>query len=158
MFNLLYFLNVIPPVPLSLKAIGVYHSVLPRSTGDYIALYEPAPWWQFWHDTSGTYTLTTTHSAYCFSAVFAPTDLNAPIYHKWEQRDPQSGQWVLQSRVSFPISGGREDGYRGWSIKSALTPGEWRCSVETASGALVGRVGFTVVASPTAPILSTKTL
>ena len=155
-FNLLYFLNVIPPVPLSLKDIGIYHSVLKRSDGGYTVLYERAHWWEFWRDTSDTYTIGAGGSASCFSSVFAPSDLTAPIYHRWEYRD--AGDWQTESRVAFSINGGRDEGYRGYTTKALLTPGAWRCSVETAQGQLIGRVGFTVVAASTTPALSQKTL
>lgn len=156
-FNLLYFLNVIPPVPLSLKDIGIYHSVLKHSSGGYVAIYEAPPWWQFWRNTSGTYTLGAGGSAFCYSSVFAPAELTAPIYHTWEVRST-SGEWEVRSKVSFPISGGRDEGYRGFSVKSSLTPGTWRCNVETARGALIGRTTFTVVSASTTPALVTKTL
>jgi len=155
-FNLLYFLNVIPPVPLSLKDIGIYHSVLHRSDGTYLALYEPAPWYQFWRTTSAEYS-SNNGTAACFSAVFAPADLQTPIHHVWEYKNA-GGEWEERSRISFPISGGREEGYRGWSNKSALVPGEWRCNVETSGGALIGRISFAVLAASTTAPLSQRTL
>lgn len=158
LFNMLYFANIIPPVPLSLKDIGVYHSILKQSSGNYIALYEPSPWWQVWRNTSATYTLAGGSTAMCFSSVFAPTDLTTPIYHRWEKKDPNTGEWVTVSRVAFSISGGREDGYRGYSLTSALTPGQWRCDVETGQGQLIGREGFTVVQGTSTATLSQKTL
>ncbi len=139
----LYFLNIIPPVPLSLKDIGIYHSVLKRSDGTYIALYEPTSWWEIWRDTASSYSIGTTQSAFCYASVFAPSALEAPVYHKWEYLNPASGEWEVRSRVAFPVQGGRDEGYRGFSVKTALTPGEWRCDVETAQGALIGRVSFT---------------
>jgi hypothetical protein len=157
-FNILYFMNIIPPVPLAMRDIGIYHSLLKRADGMYVALYEPAPWYAFWRATGSTYTLTEGKSAFCFSSVFAPTDLNAPIFHTWEYKDPSTGEWAVRSRVSFPILGGRADGYRGYSIKSSLTPGAWRCSVETAQGSLIGRTGFSVVEASSTPALSQKTL
>jgi len=158
-FNILYFINVIPPVPLAMRELGVYHSVLKHSGGSYTALYEPAPWWEFWRDTNGQYVITaTSRSAFCFSSVFAPTDLTAPIYHRWEYYNPGTSSWEERSRLAFPISGGRSEGYRGFSIKTGLTAGEWRCDVETAGGALIGRATFTVVESSTTPTLSQKTL
>jgi len=157
-FNVLYFLNVIPPVPLAMRDLGVYHSVLKHADSTYLALYEPAPWYQFWRDTSGTYILNSSRSAFCFSSVFAPADLQAPIYHKWQYKNTVSKEWETRSRVSFPISGGREEGYRGFSVKTALAAGEWRCDVETAGGALIGRIGFTAVESQAIPVLSQKTL
>ena len=163
-FNVLYFINVIPPVPLAMRDMGIYHSVLRHQDGGYTAVYEPAPWYLFWRDTSGTYTLDRpstelgVNSAFCFSSVFAPTDLTAPIYHRWEYYNPATKEWEERSRVSFPIAGGRAEGYRGFSIKASLVPGEWRCDVETAGGALIGRTSFTVIESSSTPALSQKTL
>jgi len=157
LFNGLYFLDVIPPVPLSLKSIGVYHSVLHQSQGGYIALFEAAPWWELWRDTSGTFTIAGENTAFCFSSVFAPADLSTTIYHRWEKYDESSGQWVTQSRISYAINGGLSEGYHGYTIKS-VSPGQWRCDVETSSGALIGRVGFSVVKSPSPPALSQSVL
>lgn len=157
-FNILYFMNVIPPVPLAMRDLGIYHSVLKRSDGSYLAIYEESPWWQFWRSTARAYTLGESRSAFCFSSVFAPADLKTPIYHKWEYLNPATNEWEVRSRISFPISGGRAEGYRGFSVKTALTEGEWRCDVETAQGSLIGRMGFQVRAASTTPELSQRTL
>ncbi|MBI2004585.1 DUF2914 domain-containing protein [Patescibacteria group bacterium] len=162
-FNTLYFFNIIPPVPLSLKAVGVYHSIS-RSGSDYTATYENPAWFAFWHDTSGTFTLDSSAllksnpTAYCFSSIFAPTGLKTPVIHVWEQYNEAASAWQERSRVSFAISGGRTGGYRGFSLKSSITPGRWRCNVETRSGVLIGRISFTVTQSQMPPTLSTKTL
>lgn len=160
LFNGLYFLDIIPPVPLSLKNIGVYHTVLKESGGGYFATYEPTEWYVFWRDTSATFTVSAQdggNTASCFSSVFAPSDLSTAIYHRWEEFDPRAGQWQTMSRISFPISGGRSAGYEGYTIKT-VTPGQWRCDVESASGALIGRVSFDVVSAPVPPPLSQTTL
>ncbi|MBC7836711.1 DUF2914 domain-containing protein [Acetobacteraceae bacterium] len=155
-FNGFYFLNIIPPVPLALKDIGIYHSII-KTAGGYTVAYNSPPIWKFWRSTDTTY-VSSERNAYCFSAVFAPTDLRAPIFHRWEKKDPTSGEWTTTSRISFDISGGRAQGYRGYSLNSRLSAGRWRCSVETESGALIGRFSFTVVSASTTPMLSTKTL
>ncbi len=156
-FNLLYFLNVIPPVPLSMKNIGIYHSLLKQSSGDYIALYEKVPWYEFWRDTASSYTLSTGNSVFCYSSVFAPANLETPIFHRWEKYNDEAKVWETQSRISFSISGGRDEGYRGYSQKSALSTGKWRCNVETENGSLIGRTAFKVINGP-APELSQKQL
>lgn len=157
-FNGFYFLNVIPPVPLSLKTIGMYHSVLHYSTGGYLVMYEAAPWYEFWQDTDSTFHYTPGQSAYCFSSVFAPADLTTPIYHHWEHYNDATKRWDTVFRISYPIVGGRSDGYHGYSATAALSPGEWRCNVETSSGALIGRIAFTAVPAPSTPPLSQTTL
>ena len=42
--NVLYFTNLIPPIPLSLKDSGVYHSIKKYGASDYIAEYEDIGW------------------------------------------------------------------------------------------------------------------
>ena len=42
------------------------------------------------------------------------------------------------------ISGGREGGYRGYTIKQRVMPGDWRVDAETAEGRIIGRVSFRV--------------
>lgn len=157
-FNLLYFLNIIPPVPLSLKDIGIYHSLLKKSDGNYTGLYEASPWWQVWRNTGKNYALGAGDSAFCFSSVFAPTNLSVPIFHRWERYNELSDQWETQSLVEFPIAGGRDQGYRGYSVKSALMEGDWRCDVETKGGALIGRSDFEVVEATEPATLSQRTL
>ncbi len=146
-FNGLYFFNIIPPVPLSLKQIGIYHS-LSRDTQEpgklFSATYEKPAWYVFWRDTSSTYTFNPGEEAYCFSAVFAPGALSAPIVHQWERYDEMSGGWKVQSTYLFSINGGRAEGYRGFSTKQ-LSAGRWRCDVETKKGQLIGRLSFTAV-------------
>ncbi|MDO8517981.1 MAG: hypothetical protein Q7S26_01670, partial [bacterium] len=111
-FNGLYFLNIIPPVPLSLKAVGVYHSITTDDKGGYTGIYEPPAWFVFWRDTAATYTIVSGQSAYCFSAVFAPGDLATSIVHRWEYFYPTTGHWITVARIGFPITGGRAEGYR----------------------------------------------
>lgn len=161
LFASLYFLRIIPPVPLSLKDIGVYHSLekLPAPVDGYLyaATYEPPLWFVFWRSTSATYTVATPSPATCYSSVFAPTDLNAPIFHRWEKYDEEKKVWRQMFRTSFAISGGREGGFRGYT-NSVVGPGRWRCNVETANGALIGRTTFTVEQKPILPELSSKAL
>jgi hypothetical protein len=159
LYSVFYFLNIIPPVPLSLKSIGTYHTLTKESGGDYSATYEAAPWYVFWRDTSSTYTVATTSGgqATCFSSVFAPTALSANVFQRWEKFNEATNSWDTVTRISFPINGGRAGGYRGFT-NAIVTPGKWRCDVETQGGALIGRISFTVVESPAKPAISQTTL
>ncbi|MFA5841577.1 MAG: DUF2914 domain-containing protein [Candidatus Paceibacterota bacterium] len=159
LLNGLYFLNIIPPVPLSLRGIGVYHGMEKTINGDYKAFFEKPDWYEFRRDTGKTFTiLPGNRVAYCFSSVFAPVKLETGIYHVWEYYDGRAGEWRVSSVVSFPITGGRNNGYRGYSAKSSLASGKWRCSVKTESGALVGRTTFDVIYSTQPFSLSEKIL
>lgn len=154
-FNALYFLNLIPPVPLVLKDIGIYHS-LARVGDSYEVSHEPARWYELGKDSDSYFHTVPGGTAYCFSSVYAPVGLSAPIYHRWEYKDAQKG-WETSSIVQFPISGGRALGYRGFSEKQNLREGKWRCNVETARGGLIGRSTIVVTFGPKTPSLVTKT-
>ncbi len=150
-FQVLYFTNLIPPVPLTLKELGIYHSVI-RSGGGYAVTFEEPHKYHFWRTTSNVYHRTSGEAAYCFSSVFAPTALRTKIFHSWQYRAPD-GTWVRESRVGFSVVGGREGGYRGFTLKQEPREGTWRCVVETENGKVVGQTEFDVVSADTAPAL-----
>src|SRR3989338_386921 len=68
--NLLYFTNLIPPIPLSLKDAGLYHSIEKNIDGNYVVKYEDLglrgyfEFYQNFKQVSGT-------PVYAFSAVFS---------------------------------------------------------------------------------------
>lgn len=157
-FNVLYFLNIIPPVPLSLKSAGIYHSVVKNDSGDYIGTFEKKKWYEFWRDTADVYHVAAGQPAYCFSAVFAPGELSTPIIHKWEYFYETTGRWITASIVQFPITGGRAEGYRGFSQKQVLEVGQWRCTVQTTKGQVIGYITFEVEMGSSTPTLSQATL
>ena len=147
-FNILYFTNAIPPLPLALKDAGVYHGVTRLSDGSYRLLAEPVPWYEaylryntLFHRAAGT-------NVYAYSAIFAPTGLSTIILHEWQRYDEALEGWVTTNTEQFPILGGRDGGYRGYSIKAGIASGEWRVNVITQYGQLIGRISFTVVDTP----------
>ena len=152
-FNIAYFTNIIPPIPLALKDLGIYHSVIKTPEG-YAVSYERPPWYRFFDVTSRTYHFTPGEPMYALSAVFAPTRLDTTILHRWSYYDPRAEKWTVLSEISFPILGGRGGGYRGYSLKNNIRAGRWRIEVVTPSGQLIGRRTFTVKSADTAPDLA----
>lgn len=143
--NVLYFTNVIPPIPLALKDAGVYHSVQRIGT-EYVLKAEPLKWYQRHLRYNTVFHRAPGETVYVFSAVFAPTRLSTSILHEWERYDAEHRAWVRSSTYGFSITGGRDGGYRGYSLKEAIEPGVWRVNVRTAEGKLIGRVRFDVEA------------
>jgi hypothetical protein len=90
--------------------------------------------------------------------VFAPYRLTTNIVHQWEWRDPRNGDWVAKDRMRFTIHGGRADGYRTYSLRRTLQPGEWRVNILSDDGRTIGRVRFAVESQAVPPALSEKTL
>ena len=131
-----YFLNWIPPVPLSLKFGGVYHEV--KKTGDRFELSFEKQWYQVWKRSDDAFPAN--EPIYCFTAVFAPVDLNTTVYHHWYFRPNDGKPFTHVDRIPIKISGGREGGYRTYTFKQRLDPGDWRVDVETEDGRIIGRV------------------
>ncbi|TKS59274.1 MAG: hypothetical protein EWM72_02286 [Nitrospira sp.] len=147
-----YFLNWIPPVPLSLKFGGIYHEV--KKAGDRFELSFEKEWYQVWKRSDNTFPAD--EPIYCFTAVFAPVDLNTTVYHHWYFRANDDKPFTHADKIPIKISGGREGGYRAYTFKQRLNPGDWRVDVETEDGRIVGRVSVLVEErSDPSPILRT---
>jgi hypothetical protein len=124
-----------------------------KKVGDvYEAVAEPAPW------TSHLGTPPVQHLApgdklYLYAAVFAPARVSTTIVHRWEWFDPVKRKWLLQSKVAFVIHGGRDAGYRGYSIKSKPRTGDWRVDITTGDGRPLGRIRFAMaLGAPPEPL------
>ena len=148
-FNILYFTNAIPPLPLALKDAGVYHGVTRLPNGSYQLLAEPVPWYEAYLRYNTAFHRASGSTAYAYSAIFAPSGLSTIILHEWQRYDAEAG-WVTTDTLRFPILGGRDGGYRGYSIKTGITPGKWRVNVITQYGQLIGRISFKAVDDPSA--------
>jgi len=132
-------MGVIPPVPVSVTARQVGHSVEKRGA-DYVMevgkptllerlrLRSPALGW-----SAGD-------PIVVFTAVFAPRGTSLQVAHRWEQR--VDGHWAETDRIPFKVLGGRDGGFRGYTRKRNLTAGEWRVTVETDDGRPAGSVRF----------------
>ncbi len=136
-----YFLNWIPPVPLALKFGGMYHEV--KKTNEHFELLFEKTWYQVWKRSNDTFPAN--EPIYCFTAVFAPVDLKTTVYHHWYVRSNGKRAFLHADRIPIKISGGREGGYRAYTFKQRLDPGDWRVDVETEDGRIIGQVAVTVV-------------
>lgn len=151
-FNILYFTNLIPPLPLALRTAGVYHSVT-RGNGNYLLDGEAVPWYESFLRYNTVFHRIPGATVYVFSAVFAPSGLSTPITHEWQRYDTTSKNWITVNRVSFTISGGRDGGYRAYSTKNDPAAGSWRVNVLMSDGRIIGRISFSVVDASTPPPL-----
>ena len=79
-----------------------------------------------------------------YTAIYAPAGLRQPVAHVWKQ------EGRVRDIVSFSaVAGGRREGYRTWSRKTAFPSdplGRWTVDVMTTSGQLIGRLQFRVIA------------
>lgn len=142
-----YFMNIIPPIPLVTRADGVYHSITRDSEGGYLGVSEPLTWGEkylsFWNPV--VYHRTLNEPVYFYSAIYTPAELTTPITHFWQYFDEANGEWIDGGRVEFPISGGRADGYRGYSEKDFTAAGLWRVTIQTSDGRVLSRKKFSII-------------
>ena len=158
LMNLFYFTNILPPLPLSSEAAGVYHSVW-RVPGAYVATDETGqPWPVRYLGFPPTLHVVSGESLSAYSSVFAPTTLTTTIVHRWQWYDPIAKKWVTKASIAYPIVGGRDGGYRGYSTVAINSLGQWRVDVETADGRLIDRLPFVAVRVTLSPPEETVTL
>jgi hypothetical protein len=153
-YSLLYVLKVLPPVPLSVKHMGIYREI--SKEGDSYKLGYARPDWKFWESGDQTFSARPGDKIYCFVQVFSPTRFKGNLFVRWQHHNPESG-WQSWDAIPLNVVGGREDGFRGYTVKTNYTPGDWRVSIETADGREVGRLGLNIIAadiSDPAPTLS----
>jgi hypothetical protein len=155
LINFLYFTNLIPPIPLSLKDANVYHSVQRNNAGNYDVTYEDHGWrgyltlYQDFNETPGS-------SVYAYSAIFSPLDLDINIFHEWQYYDESQNKWVTKSIIKLPVIGGRDGGFRTYSMRSNPESGKWRVYIKTESGQTIGHMQFNVVPTYQEPVLVSK--
>lgn len=150
LMNLFYFTNILPPLPLSTKAAGIYHLVW-HVPGAYLASGEWQSWQVRYLGFAPTLHVVAGDVVYAYSSIFAPTALTTTISHHWQWYDPTQKKWVPRAVVEYPIVGGREQGYRGYSKVYMNEEGSWRVNIQTADGRLIEQLPFTVVHVPTPP-------
>jgi hypothetical protein len=155
--NLLYFANLIPPIPLALKDSGIYHSIKKESAGNYTGVTEKQKWFSFLKFSDDMH-YAPGNPLYVYSAIFSPESLNIVVIHNWQYYKPETDEWVDFGNVRLSVVGGREEGFRTYSVKSNLFAGKWRVNVETERGQVIGLVRFNLINDGTKPTLETKIL
>jgi hypothetical protein len=143
-----YFFRLIPPVPLSIPFVGVYHQV--ERVGDSYRLTHERPIWRFWHNGDQNFYAQPGDKVYVFFRIFSPARFSDQVQMRWQWKDPARG-WVTHDTIPIRIVGGREQGFRGYGVKSNYQPGDWKVQVETLDGREIGRVYFELAVVPESP-------
>ncbi len=143
-FNVLYFSNLIPPLPLALKEGGMYHSVT-RTEGSYQLSGEHQSFAVKYLNVPSKVHISDGDKVFVFTAVFAPSGLSTTLRHEWQYFNTVTDRWETRSDVRFTIIGGRDGGFRGYSQKQNVEEGSWRVNVLTDHGQIIGRIRFSII-------------
>lgn len=142
--NLFYYTNLIPPVPLALDAGMVAHTI--QKTDDtYLVTYERDDWYIFWRDHRIKFISSPGERVYVFTSIFAPTEINKSVSHRWKWYDENTKSWEVTDVISYEITGGRDGGYRGYTYKDNSSPGLWKVDVITEEGLILGVIDFEII-------------
>ena len=107
-FLVFYFFRLIPPVPLSIPFIGIYHAV--EKTQDTYRLSHERPAWRFWHHGDQEFLAQPGDKVYVFFRIFSPTRFSDQVQVRWYLKDDARG-WMLQDTIPIKILGGRAEGF-----------------------------------------------
>ena len=85
---------------------------------------------------------------YAFTSIFAPTKLKKSIAHRWTWYNPKLDDWEIVEDIKYDITGGRDKGFRGYTYKNNVWPGEWKIQVITDEELVIGVIDFEIINSP----------
>ncbi|MGB6153366.1 MAG: DUF2914 domain-containing protein, partial [Pricia sp.] len=142
--NVLYIFNLIPPVPLALDEGMVAHKISIENHR-YVVSYEKNDNHIFWRDYRQKFHHTLNGNVYVFSSIFAPTDFKESVLHRWKWYDSNTEEWVTVEDIGFDITGGRDNGFRGYTYKNNVWAGQWEVDVITNEGLVLGVIDFEIV-------------
>ena len=150
----LYLLHVVPPVPLSLKYIGVFHEVAKVTEGAHAGEYKLSfvdapsalPHFHLFDFAGDDFFARPDDKAWAFILLFAPSGFSDQVGFAWEYDDPKKGWMDVGTPYYTKLGGGREHGFRTFGNRTVARAGKYRVRVLTSDGREIGRKTFQVVA------------
>ncbi|MCB9073428.1 MAG: DUF2914 domain-containing protein [Bdellovibrionaceae bacterium] len=139
-FFFLYAFHVLPPVPLSLEKIGVYHDI--KKSGKEYELSYDRPSWKFWENGAQSFIAMAGDKVFCFASIFAPDFFADRVTMEWWQK--RGDGWTKTDSIPMQVVGGREKGFRGYTVKTNYEGGEWQVRVVTSDHREIGRIYFSI--------------
>lgn len=141
--NVFYYFSLIPPVPLAMETGLVAHDVQ-KDKNTYRVTYERDNWYVFWRQHHINFHREADEPVYVFTSIFAPTDLNKSVFHRWKWYNPETNNWEVTEDIGFEVTGGRGRGFRGYTYKNNVREGQWKVQVITEEELLIGVVDFVI--------------
>ncbi len=140
LFALLYLFSLIPPVPISIKKIGIYRDIGKKH--DSYVLSTENPIWKFWNYGDQKYYYRQGDKVYLFFSIFSPSKFEDHVMIQWQYHTKKG--WQKSDNIRVAISGGRELGYRGYTYKQNIMEGDWRTLILSSDDREIGRINFEI--------------
>jgi hypothetical protein len=145
--------DLVPPVPLALKHIGIYTSVRPSPDGApmrFFLTWQPAEAWEVWRRDARTLVAEEGQRAWVYARIFAPMGFDDEVSFVWEKRGADG--WVaLGPPQAEPLHGGMDEGFRVFTSRPLTARGDYRVRLLAEDGREVGRRAFTFTPGPAPP-------
>lgn len=74
-----------------------------------------------------------------------PTDLQKDVLHHWQWYDPENELWSSTDRITYEVTRRHRGGFRGYTYKEYVWPGQWKGDVVTEEGLVLGVIKFRIV-------------
>jgi Protein of unknown function (DUF2914) len=145
---LLFIAHLVPPVPLSVRSLGVWHGVEREGQEFKLSRLPAGRWRNPWRKDEPTFLARPGDRVFVFTRVFAPHNFRDQVRVRWARWEPARGQWTQSDAIPLRIVGGREEGFGGYAYKQNWAPGEWRVAIETEDGREIGRTRFEIRPDP----------
>ena len=141
LFVIGYYTSLIPPVPMAVKKIGVFHKV-EKLNGKYVGFHNRTFWDNLLPGTK-EYLAREGDKVTVLLSIFSPAKFQDQIFLHWYYDDEKNG-WSREDTIPLSILGGRAGGFRGYGSKKFYKLGLYRVIVETSDGREVGRINVEI--------------
>ncbi|HTS80581.1 MAG TPA: DUF2914 domain-containing protein [Myxococcaceae bacterium] len=144
----LFVLHLVPPVPLSVRSLGVWHRVDREGQEFKLSRLPRSRWSDLWRKDERVFLARPGDRVYVFTRIFAPRNFRDEVRVRWARWEPSRGAWNQSDAIPLRIVGGREEGFGGFAYKQNWSPGDWRVAIETDDGREIGRIRFEILPDP----------
>ena len=143
--GLMYFTNILPAVPLTMREAGLYSFVSRSPDGNYnFSEINKASEKYFGINFKDYLYINKNQPVYFYTSVLAPAEVKSSITHIWQRKNQQLNRWENIEKVEYSIKGGRKDGYRGYTVLQNTSEGQWRVVVVVDKKRVVGQKMFEI--------------
>ena len=131
-FMFAYFFNGIPPLPFVTTHLGLYQRIkVSKVDGqkNYQLDFRKKSW-EFWKK-SATEISVQDDQLVVFFQLYMPENFKQKVIVEWSQLQNRDRKfvWVVQDKIPLDAVGGREKGYRAYTVKKNYSIGRWRIRI-----------------------------
>ena len=144
----LFMFRLVPPVPLSVRSLGIWHGVEREGLEFKLSRLPRSRWRDLWRHDERVFLARPGDRVYVFTRIFAPHNFRDQVRVRWAKWEPARRAWNESDAIPLRIVGGREEGFGGYAYKQNWSPGDWRVAIETEDGREIGRTRFEIRQDP----------